>query len=233
MKRTIAFDADDTLWHNESIFHKTTLTFKDLVSHYVSPKVLEGKLYEVERRNLALFGYGIKGFMLSMIETIIELSEGKVNAIEIQQIIDLGKYMLTHPIHVLAGVEETILALKDDYKLIVITKGDLLDQESKIARSGLADYFEQIEIVSEKDEKTYAEILKRSKIDINNFLMIGNSLKSDILPICNLGGKAVHIPYHLTWELDKVEKPHHFNEQHYVTLESVTLLPQFLQENTF
>ena len=233
MKKTIAFDADDTLWHNESIFHETTLSFKNLVAHYVAPESLEERLYVVERRNLALFGYGIKGFMLSMIETIIELSDSKVTAGEIQQIIDLGKYMLTHPIHVLAGVEQTMLALKDDYRLIVITKGDLLDQESKIARSGLADYFENIEIVSEKDERTYQEVLKRNKIDINHFLMIGNSLKSDILPICGLGGRAVHIPYHLTWELDKVEIPHHFNDQHYVTLESIALLPQFLQESGF
>lgn len=233
MKKTIAFDADDTLWHNESIFHETTQTFKDLVAHYIAPEFLEERLYTIERRNLALFGYGIKGFMLSMIETVIELSEGKVTGSEIQQIIDLGKYMLTHPVHVLAGVEETIIALKDDYQLMVITKGDLLDQEGKIARSGLADYFEYIEIVSEKEEKTYQEVLKRNKIDLNDFLMIGNSLKSDILPICNLGGRAVHIPYHLTWELDKVDKAHVFNEQHFAMLESISLLPQFLEEIAF
>ncbi|TAH21931.1 MAG: HAD family hydrolase [Cytophagales bacterium] len=233
MKKTIAFDADDTLWHNESIFHETTHTFMDLVSHYVSASELEERLYAVERRNLALFGYGIKGFMLSMIETVIELSEGKATGTEIQQVIDLGKYMLTHPINVLEDVEETVSALKDDYRLMVITKGDLLDQESKIARSGLADYFELIEIVSEKDEKTYTEVLKRNKIDINQFLMVGNSLKSDILPICTLGGKAVHIPYHLNWELDKVEKSYDFNEQHYATLSSVALLPLFLEEIDF
>jgi putative hydrolase of the HAD superfamily len=228
----IAFDADDTLWDNEPIFQRTTETFKSLLDKYVGADVLEEKLYATEKRNLALFGYGIKGFMLSMIETAIELSGGKVIGTEIQQIIDLGRYMLEHPVHLLEGVRETIELLKDNYQLMVITKGDLLDQESKIARSGLADYFDSIEIVSEKDEKTYKDILKRHKIALDDFVMVGNSLKSDILPICSLGGRAVHIPYHITWVLEQISEKALENHT-YSKLSSISLLPAFLKENAF
>lgn len=203
--KTIAFDADDTLWVNEPIFTNTRLKFEELLSHYLTfDESLEAELYEVEKRNLRLFGYGIKGFMLSMIESGLELTDYRLSGKDIQSIIDLGKEMLTHPVEVLPGIRETLEHLSKTYQLMIITKGDLWDQENKIARSGLADFFDIIEIVSEKDIKTYQEVLNRNQVNINEFLMIGNSLKSDILPICELGGRAIHIPFHDTWQHEVV-----------------------------
>ncbi|MEO1262338.1 MAG: HAD family hydrolase [Bacteroidota bacterium] len=223
----IAFDADDTLWVNEPIFVKTQDRCKELLAHYISPEIMDEKLYATEKKNLKIFGYGVKGFILSMIETAIELSTGKINGSEIQRIIDLGKEMLEHPIHLLPNVQETIEQLKDDYELMVITKGDLFDQESKIARSGLANYFSKIEIVSEKDVATYHAVFSKNKIDVKKVLMIGNSLKSDILPICELGGHAIHIPYHTTWVHETVST-HHSNGFEYGELADISLLPDYL-----
>ncbi|TAD98929.1 MAG: HAD family hydrolase [Bacteroidetes bacterium] len=225
--KTIAFDADDTLWVNEPIFTKTQERCSKIMENYVNSSISQTKLYETEIKNLKLFGYGIKGFMLSMIETAIELSEGKVTGSEIQKIIDLGKEMIAHPVHLLENIKQTLEILKDDYELMIITKGDLFDQESKIARSGIADCFKKIEIVSEKDLATYANILFRHKIDKESFLMIGNSLKSDILPICELGARAVHIPFHTTWahEMISVQKSKNLI---YQELADVSLLPQYL-----
>lgn len=203
--KVVALDADDTLWVNEPIFQQTQEKLKELLGAYVEPAQLDGRLYETERRNLSLFGYGIKGFVLSMIETAVELSDGKISGAEVKQIIDMGKAMLRHPVDLLDGVREAVEALSEHYELMVITKGDLFDQENKIARSGLADYFKRVEIVSEKDEATYREVFSRNGIKLEEVLMVGNSLKSDVLPICRLGGKAIHIPFHTTWEHEKVE----------------------------
>lgn len=204
---TIAFDADDTLWVNEPIFTKTRIQFENILSKYFEiDEGLEQTLYQVELKNLKLFGYGIKGFTLSMIESAIELTDRKISGSDIHQIIDLGKEMLTHPVEVLPRIEETLNLLKNDYQLIIITKGDLWDQENKIARSGLADYFDHVEIVSEKNAETYQTILNHYAINPSNFLMIGNSLKSDILPICEIGGRAIHIPFHDTWLHEKMDK---------------------------
>jgi putative hydrolase of the HAD superfamily len=226
--KILAFDADDTLWVNEPIFVNTQDRCKELLSQYIQPEKMDEKLYATEMKNLRLFGYGVKGFMLSMIETAIELSEGKITGSEIQKIVDLGKDMLGHPIQLLPNVKETIEQLNGNYDLMVITKGDLFDQESKVARSGLADYFSKIEIVSEKDVPTYHAVFSRNKINVQELLMIGNSLKSDILPICELGGHAIHIPYHTTWVHEKVSS-HHANGFEYGELADISLLPDYLK----
>lgn len=226
--KVIAFDADDTLWVNETIFTTTQQRFKEIVGKYVSTETLGDKLYGFEIRNLKIFGYGIKGFMLSMIETAIELSGGNITGTEVQQIIDLGKVMLDHPVEILPNVEETLQILQPDYTLMLITKGDLFDQESKIARSGLADYFNQVEILSEKDEATYQRVLKRNNIAPEEFLMVGNSLKSDIVPICNIGARAVYIPFHTTWAHEIVGVDASANLA-YHELPDISLLPAYLQ----
>ena len=195
----IAFDADDTLWHNESLFTVTQDKYKKLLSKYHSEEWIESQLFDTETRNIEHFGYGVKGFTLSMIETAIELSEGRITGAEISQIIEFAKEMLKSPIELLEGVEETIETLAKTRELMIITKGDLFDQESKIARSGLADYFSRAEIVKEKDDEVYQKILTKYAIDKNKFAMVGNALKSDILPILRIGATAIHIPYHTTW----------------------------------
>lgn len=203
--RIIALDADDTLWVNEPIFQQTQDKLKALLGSYTAPDQLDARLYATELRNLRLFGYGIKGFILSMIETAVELSEGRISGEEIRQIIEMGKAMLEHPVDLLDGVKEAVEELSQYYELMVITKGDLFDQENKIARSGLGDYFKRVEIVSEKEEATYQEIFSRYGIKVEEVLMVGNSLKSDVLPVCRLGGQAIHIPFHTTWEHEKVD----------------------------
>lgn len=205
--RYLALDADDTLWMNEPIFEQTQQACKSILQTYL-PDItdLDSKLYEYEKKNLALFGYGVKGFTLSMIETVIELSRGEVKGHDIQQIIDLGKAMLSHPVHLLETVEESVKILSQHYHLMVITKGDLFDQENKIARSGISDCFEIVEIISEKNETSYRNLLARHQIDPAEFCMVGNSLKSDVLPVLQAGGQAVHIPYATTWEHERVSE---------------------------
>jgi len=204
MITTIGFDGDDTLWHNETIFSMTQDKFRQLLLRYVPGLEIDKILYITELRNLKLFGYGIKGFTLSMIETAIEVSQGRVTATDIQRIIDFGKAMLDHPVELIEGAAATLDKLRGTYQLILITKGDLFDQESKLARSGLADGFSKIEILSEKDERTYRHLLDRHGVAVENFLMVGNSLKSDVLPVLSIGGHAVHIPYPVTWIHEEV-----------------------------
>ncbi len=196
----IGFDADDTLWHNEPIFAMTEQKFEELLSAYCSAEEIRRRLFEIETRNLHHFGYGVKGFVLSMIETAIELTDGQITGAEIQRLIDLGRHMLESPIELLPHVETVLHSLAVRYPLLLITKGDLLDQESKIARSGLADLFTHIEIVVEKTPDVYAHILAKYDIPPERFLMVGNSLRSDILPVRAIGGLAVHIPYRITWQ---------------------------------
>jgi putative hydrolase of the HAD superfamily len=197
----IGFDGDDTLWHSESLFALTNDRIRDLLSAHVEPSTLDERLIETERRNLAIFGYGAKAFTLSVIETAIEVSDGRVTTAEIQAIIDLGKALLAHPVELLDGVGEAIDALADR-RLLLITKGDLFHQESKIAGSGLGDRFESIEIVSEKDTATYRRVLDAVGIAPDRFLMVGNSLRSDVEPVVAIGGRAVHVPYAHQWVLD-------------------------------
>jgi putative hydrolase of the HAD superfamily len=201
----IGFDADDTLWHNETIFEQTHERYRALLSHYHDAATVDRTLFATEMRNLDLYGYGVKGFTLSAIETAIHLTAGRIRAEEIQQLIALGREMLLHPVDLLDGVMDTLDALSSRHRLLVITKGDLRDQERKLARSGLAPHFEGIEIVSEKNTATFEGIFRRHGIAVRQFLMVGNSLKSDILPVLTLGGAAAHVPYHLTWAHERVE----------------------------
>ncbi len=201
----VAFDADDTLWAHENIFVDAKARCLKLLSPYMKDGMnLEEELYRFERKNLKIFGYGVKGFTLSMIETAIELSDGKISGREIQQIIDLAKEMLDHPINLLPGVEAALDALEDHYTLMVITKGDLFDQENKLARSGVGQRFDIVEVVSEKNPETYRGILARHGIPPEQFMMIGNSLRSDVLPVIAAGGMAAHLPFEFTWHHEAV-----------------------------
>jgi len=196
----IAFDADDTLWHNEPLYRGAQRQVLDILAHYHDPDWIERRMYETEIRNLDHYGYGIKGFTLSMIETAIELTEGRISGAEIGRIIELTREMFKAPVELLDGVEETITTLAVSHDLMLITKGDLFEQQAKIARSGLADRFSRIEIVPVKIRETYQTIVARHEIDPRRFLMVGNSIRSDILPVIEMGGRAVYIPYETTWE---------------------------------
>lgn len=201
----IAFDADDTLWHNEPLFNLTQEKVAALLAEWAPAEDLDRRLNSVEGRNLRLFGYGAKGFTLSLIETALELSKGRIPTRVVREILDAGKAMMEHPIELLPGVEETVGALAAEHDLLLITKGDLFDQESKLARSGIAELFRTVEVVSEKDPATYRRVLARHDIDAERFVMIGNSVKSDILPVLEVGGNAIHVPYESQWLLDQVE----------------------------
>ncbi len=225
---TLAFDADDTLWHNESLFAITQKQFAELLAPYAEPERVEQHLNEAERRNLRYFGYGVKGFVLSMIETAIEISQGKVPAREIQLLIEAGKSMLSHPIELLPGVRETLTRLSPHYNLMMITKGDLFHQESRIAMSGLGELFSAIEVVSEKDPATYNRILRRYHLQPENFIMVGNSVRSDILPVLEVGARAVHIPYAITWVHEQADLSG-ANPERWVQLESMDQLPAWLE----
>ena len=198
----IGFDGDDTLWHNEQLFADTQHKLRELLGHYGDMATIDSKLLEIERRNLTIFGYGVKGFILSMIETAIEISDSRVSARDIHQSVMMGKALLEHPTELLDGVSDVVEDLATRHRLILVTKGDLLHQETKIAASGLADLFWQIEIVSEKDPATYRRLLDRHAVSPSDFVMIGNSVASDVLPVLALGGRAVHVPYHITWALE-------------------------------
>ncbi len=217
----IAFDGDDTLWRNEDQFSISQERFRNIIGAHVPLDIaaVDTRLFETERRNLALYGYGVKSFVLSMIETAIELTGGAIPASDIRVLLGLGQEMLAHPVELLSGVRETIENLRGaGAKIWLITKGDLFDQESKIARSGLESLFDRIEIVSEKNEAMYRRLLSKHGVDPAEFLMVGNTLRSDVLPVVALGGRAIHIPYHVTWLHETVE-PALANGHRYVTLE--------------
>ncbi|WP_142534299.1 HAD family hydrolase [Saccharicrinis carchari] len=202
----IGFDADDTIWENETFFRETEYQFAKLLSEFCDEQTIMQELYKTELDNLKDYGFGIKGFMLSMIETAIRLSKGKVGIDKISCMIELGKCMLNKPVKFIDGSKEVIESLsKKGYKLVVLTKGDLLDQERKLSKANIKQYFHHIEIMSDKQEANYNKILEHLNIEARDFLMIGNSLKSDILPVLNLGGSAVHIPFHTTWVHEEVE----------------------------
>jgi len=203
---TIGFDADDTLWHNETIFETVHERFRALLARFHDTDTVDRTLFATEMRNLELYGYGVKSFTLSSIETAIALSGGHISASEIQQVLDLGRQMLEHPVELLDGVEETVAQLAPRHRVLLITKGDLRDQERKLTKSGLAAHFSAVEIVSEKNEATYAAILRRHGIEPRQFLMVGNSLKSDIQPVLALGGLGAYIPYHLTWAAEHLDE---------------------------
>ena len=202
--KVIAFDADDTLWVNETYFRDAEKKFAKILSKYETVNKIEQELFKVEMKNLELYGYGIKGFMLSMIECALKLSNFSISQHEIEKILILGKEMLTKPIELLDGVEEVLEKLHKKYKLIVATKGDLLDQERKLEKSGLLKYFHHIEVMSEKKEVDYRKLIKHLDINSNELLMVGNSLKSDVLPLIKIGASAIHIPFHITWSHEEV-----------------------------
>ena len=202
--KVIAFDADDTLWVNETYFRDAEKEFSKILSKYETINKIDQELFKIEIKNLELYGYGIKGFMLSMIECALKLSNYSIPQYEIEKILILGKQMLTKPIELLDGVEEVLEKLHKKYKLIVATKGDLLDQERKLEKSGLLKYFHHIEVMSEKKEEDYRKLIKHLDINLNELLMVGNSLKSDVLPLLKIGASAIHVPFHITWSHEEV-----------------------------
>ena len=203
--KVIAFDADDTLWDNESYFREAEEKFAALLENFLPVHSSLRELLGVEIQNLPQYGYGIKAFILSMIETAIKITDGNISATAINEIINLGKEMLDKPVSVLPGVENVLKSLQGKYRLVVATKGDLLDQERKLKKSNLSQYFHHVEIMTEKQESDYEKLIKHLDIKSEELLMIGNSLKSDVLPILNLGGYGIHIPYHTTWALEAID----------------------------
>ncbi|HEY8814975.1 MAG TPA: HAD family hydrolase [Candidatus Dormibacteraeota bacterium] len=202
--KVLAFDGDDTLWHNESRFSVTQGELRELVRRHVPDADVDSHLFEVEMRNLTLYGYGIKAFTLSMLETAIQLTDGRIPAADLQVILDWGKRMLTAPTDLLDGVEKALRDAGARYSLLLITKGDLFDQESKLARSGLGELFTGVEILSDKTADSYRSVLARREIKPDEFVMVGNSLRSDVVPVVAIGGRAVHIPYEVTWHHEHV-----------------------------
>ncbi len=204
MIEVIGFDADDTLWHNETRFRKAEEFFKKLLGDHAEEAHIDEVLYRCELKNIATCGYGAKTFTLSMVEAAIELSQRKVTGREVEEIIQIGNEILSEPLVVFDGVRDVLDELRQDFDLMIVTKGDLMEQENKIRRSGLGDFFRYTEIVSEKSKDAYGQILRKYDFDPERFLMVGNSLKSDVLPVMDLGAHAVHIPYHTTWVHEQV-----------------------------
>lgn len=221
----VALDADDTLWHSEVYFERTQRRFADLVGRYVPAEVdVDARLMEVEHRNLGRYGYGIKGFTLSMVEAAIEITDGAIGVDEVAQVLAAGRAMLDHPVDLIDGVADTLDTLvADGYRLILVTKGDLHHQEHKIAASGVARYFEKLEIVSEKDAATYRRVIASTGVEPARFCMVGNSVRSDVLPVLETGAHAVHIPYHVTWSHEDVA-----HDGDLVTLTTIADLPAYL-----
>jgi len=225
--KVIAFDADDTLWINEPYFQATEKKFCDMFEDYLPHHSISRALLETEIANLSLYGYGAKGFMLSMVETAIKITNDALPAGAIQRILQLGKELLEEPIVLLDGVKEVLDALKGKYRLVVATKGDLLDQERKLRKSGLEPYFHHIEIMSDKQERDYLKLIKHLDIQPADFVMIGNSIKSDILPVLNIGGNAFHVPYHTTWALEVVAPS--LDHPHFAELKKIREMLTHLQ----
>ena len=222
---TVGLDADDTLWHNETVFRLTQARFLDLLTEHENA-VIEARLAEIERRNLQLYGYGVKGFTLSMIETAMEMCNGEPPAGVIREILAAGREMLAHPVETLPGVDEALTRLSGRYRLVLITKGDLLDQERKLAASGLGDLFAAVEIVSEKDRATYERVFTRHGTGPAEAVMVGNSMKSDVLPALQAGAFAVHIPYVVTWAHELADAPE--GHPRYGALDRIDDLPDWI-----
>lgn len=223
---SIAFDADDTLWVNEPLFREAEAEFCKLMTPYSDPEACNEILFDYEMKNLPLYGYGIKPFVLSLIECGMEISNHSLPNHTIAQIINIGKQMLAAPVEVLDGIEESLQALSGKYRLVMATKGDLLDQERKLIKSGLEPYFHHIEIVSDKTPKQYTKLMNHLDVTPDRFLMIGNSVKSDILPVLEAGAYAVHIPFHTTWAHEVVKEP--IEHDRFATFESAKALTALL-----
>jgi len=224
---TIGFDADDTLWQNEAFFRLTQAQFVELLADYAGRDHLEQRLLAAERRNLGHYGFGVKGFVLSMIETAIEVTEGRVPASVISDLMAAGREMLRHPIELLPHAREAVTALAAEHRVLLITKGDLLDQERKLAQSGLGDLFDGVEIVSDKTPAVYRTVFARHGTGADQGLMVGNSMKSDVLPMLAAGGWGVHVPHGLTWELEKADAPQ--NHARFYTMPDLSPLPDLVE----
>lgn len=228
MLTTICFDADDTLWHNERFFRLTQERFADLLRDHADPGRLAGRLLEAEKRNVGHYGFGIKGFMLSMIETALDVTGNRVPGSVVAEIIAAGQEMLRHPIELLPGAEETVRELAQDFTILLVTKGDLLDQERKLAQSGLGEIFDGVEIVSDKTAAIYSAIFARAGVAAGAVLMAGNSLKSDVNPVIAAGGWGVYVPHGLTWELEAAEAP--VSHPRYRKIDTLEELPDLVRE---
>jgi putative hydrolase of the HAD superfamily len=224
----IGFDADDTLWHHEAFYRLTQDRFAELLSDYADPHDLHGRLLAAERRNLGHYGYGVKGFVLSMIETAVEVTGGRVPGRVVGEIIAAGRAMLEHPIDLLPHAREAVATLAERHRVVLITKGELLDQERKLAQSGLGDLFHGVEIVSEKTAGVYAAIFARHGADPKAALMVGNSVRSDVLPVLETGGWGVHVPHELVWDLDRAETPE--THPRYRRIPDLGRLPALVEE---
>lgn len=222
--KVIAFDADDTLWVNETYFREAEKRFARLLSQYETENKIDQELFKIEIKNLDMYGYGVKGFMLSMVECALKLSNYTISQKVIEEILDIGKEMIEKPIELLDGVVEVLQQLQGKYKLIVATKGDLLDQERKLEKSGLLDYFHHIEVMSEKKVPDYKKLVKHLDIEPGELLMIGNSLKSDVLPLIEIGASAIHVPFHTTWAHEEVSQQDAANSD-YKTVQSIKDIP--------
>jgi len=225
----IGFDADDTLWHNERLYLEAQQKFAQLLAHYHDPEWVRQCLFETETRNMQHYGYGIKAFALSLIETAIELTEERISSREIQEIVGWAKLMLNAEVELLPGAAQVVPQLAQRYRLMVVTKGDLLDQERKIIKSGLEPCFSIIEVVSDKTPEIYRKLLDKHAVDPNRFLMVGNSLRSDILPVLGLGGSAVYVPYVTTWLHEAADEPGP-SQAGYYPLRSLEELPSLLEQ---
>ncbi|MBP2832684.1 HAD family hydrolase [Aquimarina sp. U1-2] len=203
--KVIAFDADDTLWVNETIFRRAEEELCDLLKEFMPKEEAAKVLFDIEMKNLPLYGYGIKPFILSLIEAALTITEGKMSISIVEKLLEKGKQMLKEPVELIDGIDHALNVLSKKYRLVMATKGDLLDQERKLIKSGLEKYFHHIEIVSDKTEKQYQKLVKQLDINVNEFLMVGNSLKSDILPVLNIGAHAFHIPFHTTWAHEMID----------------------------
>ena len=223
--KVIGFDADDTLWSNACYFQEVERKFCTLLSDFQPQETLARELYQTELSNMEWYGYGAMAFTLSLIETAIRVSHGQVSAPIIAELLAAGKSILDKPIELFPGVAEILPELSSKYRLVVVTKGDLLDQERKLAKSGLLPYFQHVEVVTEKHEANYRQLIEFMNIQPHEFLMVGNSLKSDILPVLNIGAKAVHVPFHMEWQFEKTEKP----ATPYIEVASLFHLPAILK----
>jgi putative hydrolase of the HAD superfamily len=227
--RVVGIDGDDTLWHNEERFHSAQQQLAEIVGRHAEVPDLDERLLAVERRNLGLFGYGVKGFTLSMIETAVEVTGGEIAGVEVQELVEVGRRMLETPVVLLDGAEQAVDRLAAaGLRLVLLTKGDLFDQETRVARAGVADRFWQVEVVSEKDEATYRRVLRRLDVDPGEFLMVGNSLRSDVVPALAVGAAAVWVPYPLTWSHEHAERP--VDCDRFAEIRSLRELPDLLPE---
>ncbi len=227
MIKVIGFDADDTLWVNEPNYQQTEAEFCKILNPWLVPSEASKELFLTEMSNLELYGFGAKGFMLSMLETAIRVSKGGIGTDRLSQIIHLGKELLDKPVELLKGVETVLSSIEGNCRIILATKGDLLDQERKLRKSGLEGYFHHIEIMSDKTEANYLKLIAHLEIMPAEFMMVGNSIKSDILPVLNLGGYGVHVPYHINWQHEQSE--HLPENPRFAQIPEISMLPEFLK----